>query len=83
MAEYTPTTSEVMAAYVIGEHLTQPVFPVAETEQCFRNWLAEHDRVVAEKAWDEGALATRLMFSGPSVGLLSRNPYRTTREEAP
>ena len=54
MADYTPTTTEVLAAYVIGEHLTNSAFPVAETEQCFRNWLAEHDRLVAEKAWNEG-----------------------------
>ena len=36
-----------MAAYVIGEHLTSPGFPVSETEACFRNWLFEHDEGIA------------------------------------
>jgi hypothetical protein len=53
MAEYTPTTTEILASYVIGEHLTNSAFPVKETEACFRNWLAAHDEQVRAAAAQE------------------------------
>ena len=55
MSEYAPTTTEVMAAYVIGEVLTSPGFPVSEAEACFQNWLNTHDSESLQRIRDLGA----------------------------
>ena len=57
------------------------------TEAEFTSWLVEHDRVVAERAWEEGARWAAVEFGRDSfvdesrVGLVpSDNPYRKEQE---
>ena len=45
---YTPETGHVKRAYVVA--VGMPTLSEAQ----FTRWLTEHDRQVAEKAWDEG-----------------------------
>ena len=51
-----------------------------ESEAAARRWLAEHDRQVAEKAWDEGQ-GEGVVAAINHTPLLP-NPYRTA-EDAP
>ena len=69
--DYTPTTEEVET------HWADVGF--AGDRASFRRWLADHDRQVAEKAWDEGFSAG---FYDPLAGGFSdaseskaTNPY--------
>ena len=50
MDDYTPTTLEVRESYTYF----RGTIPTVEHAAEFDRWLAEHDREVAEKAWDEG-----------------------------
>lgn len=51
--EWTPTTTNVASVWVgYGEH------DRASRMREFDRWLAEHDREVAARAWDEGAETT-------------------------
>jgi len=82
MSEYTPTTDEVDTGYTTfawelarsspGEYPDDANFTdYHEVCAAFRRWLAEHDRQVAEKAWDEGKRAEELgwthVYSGHPV----------------
>lgn len=57
-----------------------------ESGAAFDAWLAEHDRQVAARAWDEGA-RWALRDQGHEVtvyladALAERNPYRIERQE--
>ena len=48
-----PTTDQVRLDYVHAYPSTPEGREIAGAE--FDRWLAEHDRQVAERAWDEGA----------------------------
>lgn len=62
---YTPTTGYM-------RHVaTEPHADVITGEE-FDRWLAEHDRQVAEAAWDEGALAEANRWIRTPT-----NPHRT------
>ena len=55
MSEHTPTTYAVKTNYAmtmlrVGRKDVDPY-------SAFDRWLAEHDREVAAKAWEEGAIA--------------------------
>ena len=59
------------------------------TEAEFTSWLVEHDRLVAERAWEEGARWAAVEFGRDAfvdesrVGLVpSDNPYRKEQEES-
>lgn len=56
--QYTPTTEKVADAWASrydGEHASASGEERRGYEAEFARWLAEHDRQVAERAWDEGA----------------------------
>lgn len=56
MNDYTPTTEEVRD-FVTQTYGNDSSLARARAEAVglwFDNWLAEHDRQVAEKAWEEG-----------------------------
>lgn len=79
--EYTPTTDEVRRAWTDWHDLTG-----ANSRAAFDRWLAEHDRQVAEQAWDEAVNASVLHYVPPS-GLYSgvswpANPYRRAASAA-
>lgn len=62
MTEYTPTTDDVEFAWVtMRASMGNPEVRVASTDDVsmaeFSRWLAERDRQVAERAWDEGRRA--------------------------
>lgn len=66
MTEYTPTTEEVRAdasRSIRGDW--------------FDRWLAEHDRQVAERAWDEAIEHVDKTLGGEySAGIRLHQPYR-------
>lgn len=51
MTEYTPTTEEVRSGY--GKYWSELSAVSKEAVDEFDRWLAEHDRQVREKLWDE------------------------------
>lgn len=53
MIEYTPTTETVRRAYITGMRQAF-IASAGEHAEEFTRWMAEHDRLVAERAWDEG-----------------------------
>lgn len=76
---WTPSTEQVRSHYVFDQGDRWD----AERGESFDRWLAEHDREVAEKTWDEG----RLYYGVGSEGPHPLNPYRkqtsTDIEEKP
>ncbi|UXO93877.1 hypothetical protein Pan2_58 [Pseudanabaena phage Pan2] len=90
MTEYTPTTEEVREAFV--SHGESAWFPTADSydewkdaggaEGEFDRWLAERDRQVAERAWDEGA---RHVYEGGKCSFARDGdpcPYNPYRKES-
>lgn len=73
--EYEPTTEVVRDEWV---HLEGAIPPdgIPKREAAFDRWLAEHDRQVAAKAWDEGY--HYVAFGGKE---LTDNPYEGTPEQ--
>ena len=80
MSEYT--TANIRDAWVeynidqppAGEYIP---LTIAEASDVFDAWIAEHDRQVAERAWDEGWGASE-RFGYPIDGVDSetyKNPY--------
>ena len=59
MSEYTPTTAEVREEFVFGhQEVDMDGNVVVSLDEAFARWgrwLAEVERVAAEKAWLEGA----------------------------
>ena len=58
-----------------------------KAKTAFDRWIAEHDRQVAERAWDEGHLVhgEDYRHNGPcrdSGGCIADNPYLKTGEQA-
>ena len=82
MAEYTPTTEQVRAAFIAQEDFYARVASLEpptseESGEDFDRWLAEVRREAAEKAWDE--VADYLdRTNAPSLAEAARrdNPYR-------
>lgn len=77
--EYTPTTENVRNTYAyIGQGFapsTRKNRALAEAE--FDRWLAEHDRQIAENAWDEGYSAGASdVFEQRWDDRLTPNPFR-------
>lgn len=80
MTEYTPTWTEVETAYVLSRLAVSDGNEDARAEEIHR-WLAEHDRQVAERAWDEAAQALAWCIdNGPvesaATHVAQNNPYR-------
>lgn len=74
MSEYTPTTDEVRAAYFVRK--TGLVVSAMSHYPEFDDWLAEVERAVAEKAWDEAARIDADCHDCIAMGG-HENPYRT------
>ena len=76
MDDYTPATEEVRWGYADRNLPSRDEQGEAE----FDRWLAEHDRVVAASAWDEGAKSASPDWYWHDDGK-SENPYRITEED--
>jgi len=80
MFEYTPKTKDVREAYIDDQMRGEFGRLMGETPGEFDRWLAEHDRLTAKAAWDEGDNASsenQLNWDGwrytkPEM----KNPYR-------
>ena len=53
--EYTPTKNEVRERYAAARYYLDNEDHLTESGREFDRWLAEHDRQVAERAWQKGA----------------------------
>lgn len=73
MSDYTPSTRAVRRAYVSGRVHRKEQMPMA-AKAAFDRWLAEHDRQVAEAAWDECYNEMHDRFPYPN------NPHRKESE---
>lgn len=77
--EYTPTWSEIESAYVASRLALTDGNEDARSEEAHR-WLAEHDRQVAERAWNEGRTSVALDMARPiddsGMRPATINPYR-------
>lgn len=89
MSDYTPDTAAVKSAYESAryEHSIANCISMDRAGREFDRWLAEHDRQVAERAWEEGARWAAVEFGKDAsmdesqVGLVpSDNPYRKEQE---
>lgn len=82
MSKYTPTTRGVRQGYTSGKVGRKEMMPMA-AKKAFDRWLSEHDRQVAERAWDEGGSAARenvaqgIYADGEQI----ENPYRAAKGE--
>lgn len=70
MNDYTPTAEQVRA-FALG-------FGGMRSPEHWENWLAAHDREVAERAWDEGFRSAEEQHDGYAgvSGWTNNNPYR-------
>lgn len=74
MTDYTPTTLQIETCFLTSAgHFTHP----GSRKEQFDRWLAEHDRQVAEAAFDEGAdqVSSDVLFWHPQA-TGPYNPYR-------
>lgn len=78
--EYTPTWTEIETAYIASRLAFTDGNEDARAEEVHR-WLAEHDRQVAENAWQDGAywVADHIGDYPLSVLADEANPYREAR----
>lgn len=84
MSEYTPTTEDVREDFAFPWYPDQIGDRTARVA-AFDRWLSEHDRQVAERAWDEGHLVhgEDYRHNGScrdSGGCIAINPYRKEQE---
>lgn len=64
MSDWTPSTEQVRSHYVFNQsNQWDP-----ERGEAFDRWLVEHDRQVAERAWDEGYEAAAGFHEGREKG---------------
>lgn len=75
MSEYTPDTGEVRELFWSASG-TRRRDPQAWGE--FDRWLADHDRRIAENAYDEGVEIGR--YYAEDMEFAPLNPYRYTKE---
>lgn len=78
---YTPTTEEVRERFWVNDGDWADL----RDRDAFDRWLAEHDRKIQERAWQEGVRdAFRFSIENPHftpsdlIGTKHDNPYRTT-----
>lgn len=85
---YTPPTDEVRRGWIVGETRDghgvdhDDLEPKVAAE--FDRWLAERDRQVAEKAWDEAvdeAFSLGSLYDYDRDETLIRNPYRQEADQ--
>lgn len=78
MTDYTPTTEEVRERYANDEWdvENEAVARLAD----FNRWLEEHDRQVAEEAYDEG-FANGVDYHEDTI-YAPLNPYRNRKAES-
>ncbi len=77
MSDWTPSTEQVRSHYVFNQsNQWDP-----ERGEAFDRWLTEHDRQVAERAWDEGYNAGHYVETEKHECDCPRaNPYRKEQE---
>lgn len=82
MSEYTPSLDperqDIREWYITGRRVHNPFASDAALIERFDRWLAEHDRVVAANAWDEG-YAQGVRDNERDMEPAD-NPYRITEE---
>lgn len=77
MAEFTPTTEQIRTFWA-----SEVALPAAksggydESVAEFNRWLVEHDRQVAEKAWDEAFEEAKESVWSLESEYAPVNPYR-------
>lgn len=73
----TPTTEAIRATYATDYYMIDVRGGVTEEQRAdaFDRWLAEHDRQVAERVWDECATKVHSW-----TGLVLAHTYRTEEE---
>lgn len=78
MSEYTPSEARICIDFCnAAMKRSRPdgtFMSMEEADAAFTRWLAEHDRQVAERAWDEG------YGSDEECHTPRRNPYRKEQE---
>lgn len=84
MSNYTPSLEEIESAWIeynteIPDDGAYLPMSVGQAEEQFRCALAEHDRQVAERAWDEAADIDAGCHDCIALGGYE-NPYRTEEE---
>lgn len=82
-SDYTPTTEDVREDFALPWSPDQIGDRTARVA-AFDRWLSEHDRQVAERAWDQGQKAglLRADFEYGAIGYqhVRGNPYRKEQE---
>lgn len=83
MTDYTPTTAEIADWYAHkGDSTAAPYYASKLTKRVneFDRWLAEHDRQVAERAWDR--CVGEMPIDPDWKNFYSdQNPYRAAKGE--
>ena len=91
MSKYTPTDQQVEDSFAYDPEYEyhRPDDPGYHyrNRAAYKCWLAEHDRQVAESAWDEGHLVhgehyRHNGYCRDSGGCIAVNPYRKEQEES-
>lgn len=87
MNEYTPGDQEVREDWISLVITSDGYYDGISEEEAIARWdrfIAEHDRQVAERAWDEGQKAglLRADFEYGAIGYqhVRGNPYRKEQE---
>ena len=94
MSKYTPTDQQVEDSFAYDPEYEyhRPDDPGYHyrNRAAYKRWLSEHDRLVAERAWEEGARWGAVEFGRDAfvdesrVGLVpSDNPYRKEQNGDP
>ena len=78
MSNYTPTTKSVRDCYLYGQENADGTFIKSQRghEAEFDRWLEQHDREVAELAWDKAVESIQYEDGSPVEIVYVRNPYR-------
>ena len=74
MSEHVPTTALMREWHVRGDHAGDKSRSEYEAE--FDRWLEQHDREVAERAWDKAVESIRYEDGSPVEIISVTNPYR-------
>lgn len=82
MSDYTPTTEEARNAFVQTSVWLPDTFGWAANGEAFDRWLTEHDRQVAERAWDEAIEhVDDILGAEYSAAIRLHQPYRAAKGE--
>lgn len=74
MTDYTPPTDIIRIDWV-SYRTAGSTMSRTEAEAQFNRWLAEHDRQIAEAAYNEGARTGWMNGSGTLADVYKHNPY--------